>query len=309
MERVRWLRGVVPVATLALLGSGVFARPPVLAAADPPWVPPPCADAPPGGWAGTANGSSAQVASTRLVGVLDGAGTLAAWRLTLGMEGAASYRMELPPESSASAPVGAVVMVAADDGTRSRVSLVDVARGCATALPDEAEVVRSAVLAPDGRSVVEHRVARVTRADLGIWRVSLDGGPDRRILGAPAADARYGRTFVTELRWLADGRLGATSCGERLCRTRVLDPSTGTAAMVGPTGPVVGFAADGAVIAHEACGGFPCALVRHDPDGRARTLAEAAGPATMAGDVVVFETGAGRRAAVDPATGSREVAP
>jgi hypothetical protein len=301
---------VVPVATLALLGAGVFARPPVLAAADPPWVPPPCADAPPGGWAGTAVGPSAPPVSTRLEGVLDRAGTLAAWRLTLGIEGAVPYRMELPPESSASATVGSIVVVTADDGRRSRVSLVDVGRGCATALPDELDVVRSAVLSPDGQSVVEHRVARVTRADLGIWRVPLDGGRDRRILGAPAADGRYGRTFVTELRWLADGRLGATSCGEQRCRTRLLDPATGKVTAVGPTGPVVGFAMDGAVIAHEACGGFPCALVRHDTDGTARTLAKAAGPATMAGDVVVFETTAGRRAAVDPATGStREVAP
>ena len=76
---------------------------------------------------------------------------------------------------------------------RSRLSLVDVARGCAWPLADSSDVVRTATLAPDGATLFEFRVDRRTRADLGVWRRPLDGStPAARVLPPIAADARFG---------------------------------------------------------------------------------------------------------------------
>ena len=302
MEPIRWVRGMLPLAAAALMGAGVMTRPPVLVAADPPWEPPPCTDSgPPGAGRGTT-----AAAWYRLDGQLDEAGMLAGSRLAVGLVGGVTRHLALPPESFASGPVRGLVLVGADDGTRSRLSLVDVVRGCATALPDEASVVRSALMAPDATALVEHRVDRETRADLGVWRVPLRGGRVARVVGPPAADERYGRTFTTELRWAPDGRIAVTSCGERACRTRLVEPRSGRVVQVGPTGPVIGIDADGGVVAHEACGGYPCPIVRVPPGGRARVLVQAAGRAAMAGDRVVYDMGHDGLRALDLRTGSVE---
>jgi hypothetical protein len=286
VEPMRWIRGMVPLTAMALMGAGVMTRPPVLAAADPPWQPPPCTDSGPPGAHGAA--------WFRLDGTLDDAGTLSGTRLSIGTLGGATRRLDLPPESFATGPVGGLVLVGADDGSRSRLSLVDAARGCAASIRDERAVARSAILAPDGSALVEHRVDRVTRADLGVWRVPLRGGRAARLAAGPAADERYGRTFTTELRWASDGRIAVTSCGERACRTRLVEPRTGRTVEVGPTGPVVGIDGD-EVIAYGACGGYPCPLVRAGHNGRSTVLVRAAGRAAMAGGRVVFETGDGLR--------------
>ena len=141
-------------------------------------------------------------------------------------------------------------------------------------------------------------------SDLGVWLVPLRGGRASRIVGPPAADERYGRTFTTELRWAPDGRIAVTSCGERACRTRLVETRSGHVVEVGPTGPVLGIDADGGVIAHEACGGYPCPLVRLVAGGRARVLVKAAGRAGMASDRVVYETGHDGLRVLDLKTGS-----
>lgn len=296
MEPIRWIRGAVPVAALALVGVGVLARPPLLEAADPPWDPPPCA---------AAVAPSGADAWFRLDGLVDDAGTLTGQRLTVGRLGAGGRSMDLPPESFATGPWSGQVLVGADDGAQSRLSLMDVGAGCARLLPGEDAVVRAALVTADGSAVVEHRVDRATRADLGVWRVPLDGGPARRLIAGLAADDRYGRTFTTELRWAPDGRLAITACGEARCRTRLLDTASGRATSVGPTGPVIGVTSDGAVVAHEPCGGFPCAIIRRAPGRNATVLVRGAGPATMAGDRIVFEAAVGRLSALDARTGRR----
>ena len=152
MEPIRWIRGAIPVAALALVGAGALARPPLLEAADPPWDPPPCpASVAPSGAA----------AWFRLDGIVDGAGTLAGQRVTVGRLGGAGRTIDLPPESFATGPWDGRVLVGADDGARSRLSLVDVGQGCAMAVAVEDAVVRSALVTPDGAAVVEHRVDRV----------------------------------------------------------------------------------------------------------------------------------------------------
>ena len=294
VEPIRWIRGATTVGALALVGIGVLARPPVLEAADPPWDPPPCP---------AAVAPSGAAAWFRLDGIVDEAGTLTGQRLTVGRLGAGGRTMDLPPESFATGPTAGRVLVGADDGARSRLSLVDVGAGCATILAEEDAVVRAALVTPDETAVVEHRVDRATRTDLGVWRVPLDGGRGRRLVPGLAADARYGRTFGTELRWAPDGRLAITACGEVRCRTRLLDTGSGRSTSVGPTGPVIGVTSDGAVVAHEPCGGFPCAIVRRAPGRDATLLVPATGPATMAGDRIVFEAARGRLTALDARTG------
>jgi hypothetical protein len=300
MEPFRWIRGAVPVAALALVSAATLARPPVLEAADPPWEPPPC----PAAIAGTGGiaGGADPVAWYRLDGVVDRTGTLAGQQLVVGVANGPVRRVELPPESFASGPVGGQVLVGADDGTRSRVSLVDVGWGCETLVGVDPAVVRSALVSPDGRTVVEHRLDRATRADLGIWRLT-PGGRASLVVRGLAPDARYGPTFSTDLRWAPDGRLAVTACGEHRCRTRLIDIATGHTAAIGPTGPVIGVTSDGSVIAHAPCEGFPCALVRRAPGGDARVIVERAGLAAMAGDRVVFEVDRGRLASVDARSG------
>ena len=86
MELVRCLVGTGTLAAMALAGALGAARPPVLAAADPPWQPPPCGEA----RAGDAPiGAEAGAAWYRLDPALDERGSLAGQRLTVGLVGGA----------------------------------------------------------------------------------------------------------------------------------------------------------------------------------------------------------------------------
>ena len=119
-------------------------------------------------------------------------------------------------------------------------------------------------------------------------------------------DERFGPTFVTELSWLGDGRLGVASCGERACRVRVLDPVTGRTARFDGTGPLLGARGDVAV-ALGACAGLPCTIETVDlRTGRHSSLVEGAGLATMTGDVLAFEATDGSLATLDLANGHRQ---
>ena len=236
MELVRCLVGAGTLATMALVATVGAVRPPVLAATDPPWQPTPCGEARAGD---VPIGAAAGPAWYRLDPLLDERGSLTGQRLTVGLVGGPARHLVLAPESFASGPVdGRLVLVGDDDGAESRLRLLDVARGCETAVDREAEaVIRGALLAPDGSAVWEHRVNRVTRADEGIWRRPVAGDPSERVLPGLPANGRFGPTFVTELSWAADGRLGISSCGERACRTRVMDPATGSYGRVRGYGP------------------------------------------------------------------------
>jgi len=304
VESMRWIRGLVPLAAVALMGAGAGARPDAFGVTGQSWEPPPCAAAGPPGAAGEASTGRGDPAWYRLDGMLDDSGTLVGQRLTVGVAGGAERRLDLPPESFASGPVDGVILVGEDDGLRSRLSLLDVGRGCVTHLADETAVIRSALLAPDGSAAWEHRVDRSTRADLGVWRRPFDGRPARRRLLAVPPDERYGRTFATELRLAPDGRVAVTSCGEIACRTRLLDAESGRVTTIGPTGPVIGVAEDGSVVAQARCAALPCAIVAAKADGRVTTLVPVAGRAAMAGNRVVFETAGHGIEALDLRTGS-----
>lgn len=287
MEFARWL-AVSPllVAVAAgTLGPGRATSPFV---AEPPWEPPPCAAQaamPPG-----------PATWYRLDPVLDRTGTLAGRTLVVGTEGTAGRSLELAPESFASGPVNGTVLTGEDDGAASHLSLLDVVRSCRTDLADEVDVIRSAVLAPDGRTIYEHRVDRATRADLGIWRRSLPGRTER-VLAGLAPDRRLGPTFVTTLVLAPDGQLTVSSCAPAGCRVRVLDPATSRVTLVRDIGAGLG-TVSGSLVARAACAGLPCPIVAVDlGSGRRTTLVDAAFGAAIGGrtgDRLVAETAGGQ---------------
>ncbi len=160
-------------------------------------------------------------------------------------------------------------------------------------------MVRSAVVAPDGGVAYEHHVDRATRADLGVWRRDLGRGRASaavRVLDGLPVDASYGATYATDLQVTADGRLVVASCGERACRTRVLDVATGHVAVAHGTGAPAG-AVGSRLVTLAACDALPCPLEAVDlVTGTVSLLGEAAGPAVLAtsgGGTAVLATAAG----------------
>jgi hypothetical protein len=302
MESTRWLR-LAPLALAIAAGAVGLGRLPAGAAGDPPWEPPPCD-------AGEDAGPPGGAAWYRLDPVVDRQGALASVRLTAGTAGERGRWLALAPESFASGPVGGRILAGSDDGTASHLQLVDPGRGCTSAVADEAAVIRSAVLAPDGASILEHRVDRRTRADLGVWRRPL--GPGRAAAGEPvrvlpgvAPDSAHGRTFSTELLVAADGRLVVSSCGEVACRDRVLDPSDGRTWSVARVGPALGLDG-GRLVARDACAGDPCGIVAVDLATGARSeVVDAASAAALDGATLVYEVSGGRLVTLELATGRR----
>lgn len=320
MEFGRCMRWLAPAALLALAGAVAPSGPPGADAGalrtgadDSSGVALACADSRPSAPAVAAPGhATGRPAWYRLEPMLDAGGTLVGQRLTAGAVDGASRTLSLPPESFASGPVGGRVLLGDDDGSVSRLRLLDAGQGCWTEIAWETAVIRGAVLAPDGASAWEHRVDRASRADLGVWRRPLAGGAAVRVLPGLAADSGYGPTFTTELAWAADGRLLDTACGELACRTRVLAPDTGHVASVGGTGPAVGLA-ENRLVAFAACRGLPCPILTVDlASGTRSRIAEAGGPAALggAGDrVLVYAAPDGSLATLALGPGSRAAAP
>jgi hypothetical protein len=256
-----------------LLAAG--AGPDPVGAADPPWDPPAC---PP-----TTSAAEGR-AWFRLDATLDRRGSLAGQRLAVGDAVAGSRRrLDLARESFAAGPFGDLVLVGSDDGRRSVLRLVDAVRACAATIGEDRDVVRSGLVTPDGTAIVEHRVDRRTRADLGVWRRPLRGGDTVRILGPIVVDPTAGPTFATELAWGTDGRLAVMSCGQIVCRARVLDMATGEVDAIGDVGQLVGLTG-GALVAYRPCAGLPCTIETIDvASGRRAALVARAGLATLVG--------------------------
>ncbi len=228
------------------------------------------------------------------------AGTRIGQRLDVGRIGGTAWSLMLEPESFATGPTNGQVVAGTDDGRRSTVSVVDVGRGCATPVATTRDVIRRAVLAPDGASIYEFRVRRGDRADLGVWRRTLGEAASQRVLSPIPADPAFGITWTTDLAWSTDGTaLAVISCGEVACRTRVLDAATALVRTVADPqfGGFVGLA-DDRVVVRGACPGLPCSLVAVDlRNGASRVLDEAAGLAMLVVGadgqaVIVHEAGA-----------------
>ena len=285
-----WIRrlgpGIAAIGAVAAIASTTSGAPP------PGWLPPGCPGAPviggakPGTW-------------FRLDPIVAN-GTYLGQHLSIG-DGSNSVvrRLDLAAESFASGPLDGKLLVGTDDGGTSSLSLIDIVAGCQWSLGTSSDVVRGALIDPAGRSVVESRVDRRTRADLGVWRRPLDGGSPTRLLGPISADARFGPTWRTELAWAADGAtLIIASCGEVSCRYRLLGPAGVTTLADPAVGSLVGLA-DGWLVTRGACRGLPCPIVSTaiGVDGQV-TLAGAADGAVLAEDgagrpIVVHELGEG----------------
>jgi len=290
MAETRWLRLFGP--GIVALGAVVGVASTTVGAATRPWTPGPCLGGP------ADRIAAARDATPRVPTELMGApwfrmdpvagddGSLTGQRLTLGRFGdAITPTLDLPGESFAAGPFGRIVLVGSDDGATSRLEAVDVADGCAWLLGTERDVIRRATVDPSGTAIYEMRVARGTRADLGIWRRRIDAaGPTEQVLAPIATDARFGRTFSTEFTWDTAGRrLAIQSCGEMACRIRLVAPDgEPTRTVEGPgLGLLVGVDGD-QVVTYAACPGLPCPIVSSDATtGERRVLADAAGFATL----------------------------
>ncbi len=301
MEK-RWLlRLGPPLVAVGALGLVASAS---AGAGDRPWDPPDCGPTlgpAAAGAAASRPGAPERLSSEawfRLDPVLDAGGTLAGQRLEVGLHGGGSRYLELPPESFAAGPFGRLILAGSDDGEVSTIRAIDASAACARLVARESSVVRRGVIDPAGATVYEFRVDRASRADLGVWRRPLAGGPAERVLASLPADQRFGRTYSTELSWSLEGdRLVVEQCGYASCRTRLLDPGTGHVSTVArpDLGAVIGVA-DGRIVAYAACHGLPCQIVSVEAStGAAALVAEAAGLARLVptdhGPRVIHESG------------------
>lgn len=295
MVESRWVRRVGP--GLAALGVVAIVATSTVGARDRPWDPPPCQ-------AATPRGTPVAGAWWRMDPQLE-AGRLVRQRLSVGAPGSTGPRMlDLDPESFAAGPFGGQVLVGTDDGRHSTLSLVDPVHGCARVVATTTAVIRRATLTPRHDAVIEFRVDRRTRADLGVFRRPLAGDrPTTRLLPPIEPDRRFGPTWSTEFTWSLDHRtLAIQSCGAVACRTRVVDPADGAIHLVAAPshGDLIGLTRDRLVL-HEACGGSPCAVVAVGiTDGDEVVLDHAAWGAILAvgphgKPEVVLEAGAGGR--------------
>jgi hypothetical protein len=283
----RWFRrlgpGVAALAAVAAIASTTAGAPPS------PWRPPACPGVPvvkPG----------AVGAWYRLDPMLD-EGTFVGQRLSVGTTSASTRRLDLAAESFAAGPSGGLVLMGSDDGLRSQLSLIDVVGGCAWSVASSTDVIRNGIVAADGASIVESRVDRRTRADLGVWRRPLDAGAPVRALPPIGPDARFGPTWLTDLAWSDDDTtLVVGSCGETACRYRLVADSGAVVTVTDPRlGSLVGLTGDRLVV-REACRGLPCPIVSLDVRGGDRaSLAATAGRAVLGRDatarvLVVYES-------------------
>jgi hypothetical protein len=221
----------------------------------------------------------------KLQAQIDTAGVWTGQHLTIGAAGQARAGLDLPAESSASGPHQGVVVVTSDDGSRSTLRLLAVARACAATAYATDSVIRHAILDQADGSVLFHMVSRGARTDLGVWRLAAGAATATRLVDALPATLGLGQVWATDLQLDPTGRLLAVqSCLDRGCLTRIVDlGAPSLPAMVvrgGRQGPLLGFAGN-RLITWAACDGFPCAVLAWDPASAAPTELVAA--ATAAG--------------------------
>jgi hypothetical protein len=245
-------------------------------------------------------------AQVSLATVLSSQAEVSGRKLTI-TAGPASRTISLAAEAFATEPVANVVAYGQNDpAAGSTVRALDLQSGCDYALWQTVEVVRSAVIAPDLRSLYIHSVSQATRADLGVTRVNLRTLAATNVVTPPDADANYGVTFATLLHWsLDDDALAVQSCAAERCRTRVLDLATGQVSSFAGNnqGPVVGITR-GKIATFDACPGLPCGLSWID-----RTTGRATPVDVGAYSANLDEDGQGPVLTVSTSAGSREFRP
>lgn len=206
-------------------------------------------------------------------------------------------RVALDREAFAWGPRSGLILAGSDDGAASTLFMLDPGERCTVLVGDSSDVIRRAVVEPGATAIVEYRVDRATRADLGVWRRPMDGGAATRILPPIEPDGEFGITWSTEMAWSTGGdRLVVQSCGERACRSRVLGPRGDIALVADPDqGSLVGLDGD-RLVTLGACPGLPCALrstdlatgmsdVLHGKSGIARLVSDVRGQTRIVHEV------------------------
>lgn len=242
----------------------------------------------------------ASTASFRDLAQLTTLGESTGRRLEVQAATGARVALALPAESFVTRPVGNVLLYGGDlPGSGSEVHAVDLATGCDTTLARPVDIVRSAAIDPAGHRLYVHSVTRAGRRDAGVTRYDILTGESNEAL-APLPDSEvFGPTFGTELRWSVDGSaLAVQSCGVGICRTRILDTTTGRVESVDHGhGPIVGLTSR-TLYAFEDLHGLPSAVLAFDrQSGLLTTLVDEAFDASLepAGSAALLriETAAG----------------
>jgi hypothetical protein len=248
---------------------------------------------------------------------LDSAGTFLGRRVSIGAGAITAGGLDLPAESSVSGPAGGLIVVTADDGSRSTVRVLSAAAGCGIVIHETGAVVRIAILDHRDHSVLAHLVDRATRADLGTWRLAIApaGATEARLVAPPLGDLAptVGTVWGTGLLLDAQGsHLAVQSCTDLGCLSRIFDLRHPAGAPLviksAAEGPMLGFAG-GSLVTWAACPGYPCAILAWDPaTSHSRTLLSAASAAAMTADgrrlVAIQADAAGSRAIeLDPSSG------
>ena len=225
-----------------------------------------------------------------------GAASITRYVLTAGKLGwVGSFTVDLPNPAFAAGPFGDLVLYGGDDGTRPEVAVLSLADGSRRVLLTSDQPVWRATLDRAAANLYYLLLDRTTRADLGIWRLRLDGASKAELVMAPPAwEAELQPGTSTEFVWGPAGDvLAVYSCGLGVgCRTRLLDIATGKVRSYDEVplhGGVIGLTAD-SYIASENCPGLPCPIFRVDlATGKVETLVGEAG----AGDTVLVRAAAG----------------
>ena len=117
-----------------------------------------------------------------------GAASVTGYQLTAGKLGwVGSFTVDLPNPAFAAGPFGDLVLYGGDDGTRSEVAVLSLADGSRRVLLTSDQPVWRATLDRAAANLYYLLLDRTTRADLGIWRLRLDGASKAELVMAPPA--------------------------------------------------------------------------------------------------------------------------
>jgi len=315
MSRRRWLPWLGPPLAVLLIGVLLIRFQPGAEAGGKRTAPPTgtCAASPASPDDGGTMRQDAAVGTWwRIEDRLDAAGSMAGRRLTVGSDGGRGLTLDLDSESSATGPLGGVVVVVSDTGRTSEIRLVSAVEGCSWLVAESQDIVRGAILDPTNGSVLAHVLERATRADIGTWRF---GGPGAltepaRVAG-PLPAVAGGVVWATDLRLDTGGAtLAVQSCGEAACVTRVFDLGTGESigTIKGDQGTLIGFAG-GRLVTWSSCRNIPCAVLAWTvATGDRQQLVDDAQAAAVSADgrwlVATLDADTGRTLRYDLATGN-----
>lgn len=232
--------------------------------------------------ASAARSRTSAAAAVSVAGRVNELGHFAGRTLRIRTAQGTTVNRSLPAESFVGPALGGAVVYTQVTGGKSEVRVIDVATGCDMVIARPRGIVRSALLAPDGRAVYVHSVTG-DRRDMGVSRHSLGWRRSHAVVPPLSDDARFGPTFGTQLALSADGAtLAVQSCAAFLCRTRLADLDSGAistydeghGALVGVTGSKL--------ITFGLCPGLPCSVIATDrTTGEATVVADEAWSASL----------------------------